>query len=1213
MVRTGLASWKNSPASVINLDITKAVLLVAAGLALTAPADAQTACTSSPCTGATVVDANSADYFPNISGSTWLFRDTSLLNATATSAISGGTQAFYNSSALNATAMNSIIGGSQYFNDLSSLNASQSFAIAGGGQSFYDTSTLNASATNAISGGFQYFNASSRLDVTTAGGLSGGQQVFYDTSALNAATANAIVGGSQFFNGSSHLNATASSAVNGGTQSFYINSVMALTAANALSGGEQYFNDNSVLDAGVGEAVGGGSQHFYNLSVLNASAANAVNGGAREFHDSSVFNVSATSGLSGGAQTLYGNSTLNVLATNAVTSGVGVNFDNLPGGVGGTIKLNGFSTTVGAINSIGAGAGLVENGAATSSVLTIDGSSVGPSQFSGVIQNGGSGRLALQLNSGVLTLGGINSFSGGTTIAGGVLQVLRDDNLGDPTGGLIFNGGALATTASVQTSRSITLTQAGIFDVLDNTDLTVNGVISGQDDLVKVGAGTLQLTNSGNSYRNTVIEAGRLVGNSETIAGNIANAGVVVFAQAADGNFAGNIAGASGVAGTMIKEGSGSLILSGASDLNWIVQEGDLTSSAERFSGDVSIAAAAAFTFDQVTSAQFTGLLTGEGTFIKAGPGTLAYNGESPGFAGMTKVSAGGLIVGSDDSHSNAVLGGSFIIGDGALVGGHGSIGSGSGSLVDILTGATLSSGNSIGTLTINGDLTLQSGSTFAVDIAGAGMSDLTHVTGATTILGGNVSVTALDPATRYQSGQTYTILTSDGGINGAFEDTVSKSAFINANETYDLNNVNLTIAVKNVGQTDGGGVDPTSGTPPPALFATVSETRNQIATAKALDTLQQSGPSLELYNRLLMLSADEARSAFNLLSGEAYASTKAALIEGSAVIRDAMNSRLRSTESFVLSPSATLLSYGPESGSTAARPDAFAAITSTAREQNYNAWIQGYGNWASIDGNGNTAGLDYNTGGFVAGADGTVFDNWRLGLLAGYSRTTFDVDGRASSGQSDNYTLGAYAGSSWKLNNGNAIAFRTGLAYTWHEIELDRFDIFPGFSDSLNSDYHASTFQAFGELAYQWGREDTPLEAFANLAYVHHRTDGFNEAGRTAARLSVDSDTMDTAFTTIGLRASRHFMLGNVSANAHGSIGWRHAYGDIDTGSTNSFIGSSAFTVYGAPIAKDAALIEAGLNFNLSRSAKLGVNYTGQIGSHAYQQGVNAVLRVRF
>ena len=38
---------------------------------------------------------------------------------------------------------------------------------------------------------------------------------------------------------------------------------------------------------------------------------------------------------------------------------------------------------------------------------------------------------------------------------------------------------------------------------------------------------------------------------------------------------------------------------------------------------------------------------------------------------------------------------------------------------------------------------------------------------------------------------------------------------------------------------------------------------------------------------------------------------------------------------------------------------------------------------------------------GLLIGADGLVGD-WRLGLLAGYSHSSFDVDDRASSGSSD-------------------------------------------------------------------------------------------------------------------------------------------------------------------------------------------------------------------
>ncbi|WP_176038816.1 hypothetical protein [Brucella tritici] len=73
-----------------------------------------------------------------------------------------------------------------------------------------------------------------------------------------------------------------------------------------------------------------------------------------------------------------------------------------------------------------------------------------------------------------------------------------------------------------------------------------------------------------------------------------------------------------------------------------------------------------------------------------------------------------------------------------------------------------------------------------------------------------------------------------------------------------------------------------------------MAQTRNQYATAGGLDTLAQTGSSLALYNTLLMLSADEARAAFESLSGEAYASVKGVLINDSQFIRSAALGRLQ-------------------------------------------------------------------------------------------------------------------------------------------------------------------------------------------------------------------------------------------------------------------------------------------------------------------------------
>ena len=78
-------------------------------------------------------------------------------------------------------------------------------------------------------------------------------------------------------------------------------------------------------------------------------------------------------------------------------------------------------------------------------------------------------------------------------------------------------------------------------------------------------------------------------------------------------------------------------------------------------------------------------------------------------FTGSTVVSAGSLIVGADAARA-AVLGGSVSVQDGARLGGHGTVGSGAGSVVTVEPGGTLAPGNSIGTFTVNGDLVVARG-----------------------------------------------------------------------------------------------------------------------------------------------------------------------------------------------------------------------------------------------------------------------------------------------------------------------------------------------------------------------------------------------------------------------------------------------------------------------------------------------------------------------
>ncbi|MBX8785148.1 autotransporter domain-containing protein [Ochrobactrum sp. GRS2] len=356
-------------------------------------------------------------------------------------------------------------------------------------------------------------------------------------------------------------------------------------------------------------------------------------------------------------------------------------------------------------------------------------------------------------------------------------------------------------------------------------------------------------------------------------------------------------------------------------------------------------------------------------------------------------------------------------------------------------------------------------------------------------------------------------------------------------------------------------------------------------------------------------------RSSLPQLSGEAYASASGVLLNASGITRSSINNRL--SQAFGGTPvnPVSVMAYGPAAKtSQAGNAIDHVAPVNADDLQRYAAWGAAFGSWATQSATDNAARTKSTIGGFITGIDGDVYDNWRLGLMAGYSRSTFKTPSLSSSGSSDNYTLGAYAGTEWATGQGS-IGFRSGLSYSWHNIEMSRSVAFNGYSDKLSADYNGGTFQVFGELGYKHDLSPRAIiEPYANLAYVNVRTDSFTETGHNGAALSVQSGTMDTTLSTLGMRLSTSFELGNTLTTARADLGWRHAFGDVIPSSTASFAaGSNAFTTSGSPIGKDTALIEAGLDFAITKNSKLGVSYQGQFGSGITQNGVNANFSVKF
>ena len=546
-------------------------------------------------------------------------------------------------------------------------------------------------------------------------------------------------------------------------------------------------------------------------------------------------------------------------------------------------------------------------------------------------------------------------------------------------------------------------------------------------------------------------------------------------------------------------------------------------------------------------------------SLVKTGVGTQVLNGQNT-YTGSTTVEDGKLVIG-DDSHRSASLAGAVTVLGGTL-GGIGTVGG-----IIVGDGAHVAPGNSIGTLNVAGNVSFASGSFYDVEINAAGQT--AQLSGAT--------VTVSAPTGAYRNGERYTILTAGGGVTGSFALLAQTFPFMQLALSYDATDVYLDVTIR---------------TPAQAPFPSVAVTPNQAASAAALQALGSG----TLYDAIVQQpSAASARQAFDALSGEVQASAKTVMIEDSRFVREAAIDRLRAAFDDVGAASSPMTAYASTDPSAPAG-------------ERIALWARAFGAWGSASGNGNAAGLSRDIGGLFAGGDARVADTWRVGVLAGYSHSNFWVGDRSSSGTSDNYHLAVYGGTQW----GN-LAFRSGAAFTWHDIVTSRSVSFPGFADALKGDRQARTAQVFGEFGYRVQAGRLALEPFANAAHVNLSTDGFTESGGAAA-LAVRGDSTDVTFTTLGLRAARDFAFASgPSLTARGSLGWRHAFGDAAPFATVALAGDSAFSVAGLPIWRDTAVAGAGLDVKLTRSVLLGLSYDGQFDTRLSDQSVKANLSVKF
>ena len=332
------------------------------------------------------------------------------------------------------------------------------------------------------------------------------------------------------------------------------------------------------------------------------------------------------------------------------------------------------------------------------------------------------------------------------------------------TGPLSFNGGtleALGSGGGITSSKPVSLAAGGGTFLADaGTASTLSGAITGVGAWTKAGPGTLTLTGANTYSGGTTVSAGTLQlgdgGTTGSITGNVANNGILAFNRSDVVTFGGMISGT----GSVQQNGTGTTILTGNNTYTGgtIINAGTLQLGVGGTTGSIvgNVIDNGELIFNRSDAVTFGGVISGTGTLVKLGAGTLTLPSANT-YTGATTVNGGSLIVDGSIASANT------LVNPGGLLGGQGII---RGNLVN---GGVVSPGSSPGTLTVNGNYTQNPNGTLRIEVAGLAPSqhDVLAVNGHASVAGTVqlVRVGGFNLRPRDQ----ITFLTATSGVSGTF------------------------------------------------------------------------------------------------------------------------------------------------------------------------------------------------------------------------------------------------------------------------------------------------------------------------------------------------------------------------------------------------------------------------------------------------------------
>lgn len=955
-------------------------------------------------------------------------------------------------------------------------------------------------------------------------------------------------------------------------------SLLVAGGSETLSGANTYTGDTTIA-AGSTLALSGSKGAI-------ASSGDVVDDGT--FDISTVTTPARLASLSGSGVVSLGGQTL--ILTNAAGT-----FSGQIHGTGAFMLSGGTETLVDAIGYSGAttiSAGtlvLQGNNAVSLNALTVNGilDATGLGGASPITVTSLAGSGSLQLGSKALDITNSNGFfsgaivtTGGVIVDGGTQTFTGAESY---TGGTTINGGTLQI-GSGGTAGSI----AG--DILDNATLAFNrsdtltygGAISGSGAVNQIGPGTTILTGTNSYTGGTLISRGTLqIGDGSadgTLVGDVVDNGVLAFDRSDSVAFGGSISGSGG----LTQMGAGTLTLTGANSFTGAATIGTAGRLALTGSGSIETAKVVAdngvLDISGVTGPAKINSLSGTGS-VALGTQTLTLVHAADTFAGKVNGSGGLSLTGGTETLSGSstytgatsvtggilAVNGSIASSSGITVGSGGTLtGTGHVASTIVQSSGTLAPGAAgSGILSIDGALTMQSGSTYLVNMSSTSASK-TVVAGAASINGSTLSLQSATGG--FLAGEKLTVLTANGGITGTFDFNAPSTAGGKYSYalSYDADDVFLQISLAHL-------------TP----FLAAGATRNQLAVAGGIDAAIAAGDTLPMaFENLGNLSAKDLAAALDQMSGELGA--------------DLPQLSTAQTDQFV--------------NTLFAHMDTFHGGRSKTRVRSGSGpdfWLSVSGGHTSVDADANAHGSSTNDLAVSGGVDWQPIPNAILGGAVSVGSNHLSVPtnlGRA------NDTAVQLAGYGYVQFSPHTYGAGTALL-GFDQVKSHRTLTVSG-TDDLTASFSGLSFAARYETGLYFGWV-TPYIAVQSEGF---RTPQYHETAASGSNdfaLDYDGRTSSATRLELGIGESGNFDIDpGMLLNFNSKFAWGHNI--LSTGAAGvSFVAlpSSDFTVIGAQPASDVALISFGAKLIDVGVFSFGARFDGAFGQHAHSAAGTATV----